>query len=51
MTWAPKYNRKEDTMEERKKGHCPHGEFYLDEGCPQCIAEARAKRPKAVGNG
>ncbi len=24
------------------KGHCKHGEFILDEGCPQCIAERRA---------
>lgn len=28
-------------MEE--KGHCKHGEFILNEGCPQCIAERRAK--------
>jgi len=24
------------------KGHCPHGEFNLAEGCPKCIAERRA---------
>jgi len=24
------------------KGHCPHGEFDLFTGCPQCIAERRA---------
>lgn len=29
-------------MEERKKGKCPHGEFYLDEGCPKCIAARQA---------
>lgn len=23
------------------KGHCKHGEFILNEGCPQCIAERR----------
>ena len=33
--------------EQRPKGSCPHGEFYLDEGCPQCIAEARRKRESA----
>jgi hypothetical protein len=30
-------------MEERTKGTCPHGEFYLDEGCPQCIADRQAR--------
>ena len=30
------------------KGRCKHGEFILMEGCPQCVAEARAsiKQPK-----
>jgi hypothetical protein len=26
------------------KGHCPHGEFILTEGCPQCIEEHRNKQ-------
>ena len=25
-------------------GHCPHGEFDLLAGCPQCIAEVRQER-------
>uniref|UniRef100_A0A6M3J7T7 Uncharacterized protein n=4 Tax=viral metagenome TaxID=1070528 RepID=A0A6M3J7T7_9ZZZZ len=25
-----------------QKGKCPHGEFLLAEGCPQCIAERKA---------
>ena len=25
------------------KGKCPHGEFILTEGCPQCIAERQAR--------
>jgi len=24
-------------------GHCPHGEFDLDKGCPECIEERRRK--------
>lgn len=27
----------------QEKGQCKHGEFILNEGCPQCIAERRAK--------
>lgn len=26
----------------RETGHCKHGEFNLDEGCPQCIADKMA---------
>ena len=25
-------------------GHCKHGEFILEEGCPECTKEARAER-------
>ena len=25
------------------KGKCPHGEFILTEGCPQCMAEKQAE--------
>ena len=36
---------------DKDKGRCKHGEFILTEGCPQCIAEARATskvaKPKA----
>ena len=28
---------------EEGKGKCPHGEFNLREGCPQCVAEKKAE--------
>ena len=34
--------RKEAEMP-TNKGKCPHGEFILTEGCPQCIAERQAR--------
>jgi hypothetical protein len=34
------YPKKEADMPP-DKGHCPHGEFILTEGCPQCTAERR----------
>jgi len=30
------------------KGHCPHGEFELERGCPQCIKENTAKNHKQL---
>ena len=30
-------------MAEKLKGTCKHGEFYLEEGCPQCIDERQLK--------
>ena len=31
-------------MDETTRGHCPHGEFLLMEGCPDCILEERERR-------
>lgn len=33
------------------KGNCKHGEFDLDTGCPQCIAERRAVAQEAEATG
>lgn len=32
----------------RPKGHCKHGEFVLEDGCPDCIAEGQASDDAAA---
>jgi len=39
----------EQSVMEAKKGTCKHGEFYLSEGCPLCIEEARRERAAKAG--